>query len=391
MDPPSIRVLHAYKVYAPDADGGVPAAIRALARGLMPQVDSRVLTTRRPFAPRQLQVEGVAVERVAAFGSALSLPLAPSYPWRLRRAARWADLLALHAPFPLADLGAVAGGVGRAALVVHWHADILGRRVAAALLTPLLRAVLRRAERIIVSHSSVVAHSPWLGPFAAKCRCVPYGIDPAFWGTLPEEEQAEVAALRQRHPRLVVALGRLVPYKGFDVLIEAFTAVQGRLVIIGEGPERDRLAARIGALGLGGRVELAGRLAAPAVRRLLHAARVFAFPSVSAAESFGIAQLEAMAAGLPVVNTALPTAVPWVARDGEEGLTVPPGDPGALAVAISALLEDPARAQALGAAGRARVAAVFTEARYREGVLAIWREALAARAAPSGGAAAAMA
>lgn len=167
--------------------------------------------------------------------------------------------------------------------------------------------------------------------------------------------------------------------------------MRGRLVIIGEGPERSRLAARIGALGLSKRVELARRLAAPAVRRLLHAARVFAFPSVSAAESFGIAQLEAMAAGLPVVNTALPTAVPWVARDGKEGLTVPPGDPGALAVAISALLEDPARAEALGAAGRARVAAVFTEARYREGVLAIWREALAARTPPSGGAAVAMA
>jgi rhamnosyl/mannosyltransferase len=388
---PPLRVLHAYKSYLPETEGGIPAAIRSLACGLSPACESRVLATRPLSAPPRLVVDEVPVERVAAFGSALSLPLAPLYPWRLRQAARTADLVALHAPFPLADLALLARLPGRAVPVLHWHADILGRPIARALVAPAIRAALARAVRIVVSHPAMIEHSPWLEAVREKCRVVPYGVDPEEWGTLAPADLPVVSALRAARPRLVVAVGRLVPYKGFDVLVEAFAAVRGQLVIVGEGPERPRLAARIAALGLSDRVELPGRLDRAGLRRLLHAARVFAFPSVTAAEAFGIAQLEAMAAGLPVVNTALPTAVPWVARDGQEALTVPPGDAGALAVALSALLDDSPRAAALGAAARERVRTEFAESHYRARVLAVWREALAAAGTAGGRGAGALA
>jgi rhamnosyl/mannosyltransferase len=372
--PRRLRILHAYKTYLPETEGGIPAAIRSLAA--MPECESLVLATRPPLAPRRVLVDGVPVERAAAFGEALSLPLAPLFPLALRRAARQADLVALHTPFPLGDLGLLlAQGVP---LVVHWHADIIRQRRAARLLSPLIRRTLARAARIVVSHPGAADASPWLAPVAATCAVVPYGVDAEAWAALSPEEAAEAEALRARHPRLVAALGRLVPYKGFEVLVEAMASVDGTAVIVGEGPEKPRLAARIAALGLAGHVLLAGGLPRPRVKALLHAARVFAFPSVSPAEAFGIAQLEAMACGLPVVNTALPTAVPGVARDGQEAITVPPGDAGALAVALSALLDSPARAAALGAAGQARVRAGFTEAAYRSAALAVWREAAGA-------------
>lgn len=369
-----LSVLHAYKTYLPETEGGIPTAIRSLAA--MPECESLGVTTRAPLAPRRILVDGVPVERAAAFGQALSLPLAPLFPLALRRAARRADVIALHTPFPLGDLGALlAPGVP---LVVHWHADIVRQRRAARLVAPLIRRTLARAARIVVSHPGIVAGSPWLGPFAEKCAVVPYGVDAEAWSALTPDEAAEAEALRARHPRLVAALGRLVPYKGFHVLVEAMAAVDGTAVIVGEGPEHARLTARIAALGLGGRVLLAGRLPRPHVKALLRAARVFAFPSVSPAEAFGIAQLEAMACGLPVVNTSLPTAAPWVARDGEEAITLPPNDPAALAAALTALLDDPARAAALGAAAQARVRAEFTEAAYRARALVIWREAAGA-------------
>lgn len=373
-EPRRLRILHAYKTYLPETEGGIPAAIRSLAA--MPECESQVLATRAPLAPRRILVDGVPVERAAAFGEALSLPLAPFFPLALRRAARRADLVALHTPFPLGDLGAVlAPGVP---LVVHWHADIVRQRRAARLVAPLIRRTLARAARIIVSYPGIVAGSPWLAPFAGKCAVSPYGVDAAAWAQLTPDEAAEAASLRAQHPRLVAALGRLVAYKGFDVLAEAMAAVDGTAVIVGEGPDRARLAARIAALGLGGRVLLAGRLPRPRVKALLHAARVFAFPSVSPAEAFGIAQLEAMACGLPVVNTALPTAVPWVARDGQEAITTPPQDVAALSAALAALLDDPARASALGAAGQARVRAEFTDAATRARALVIWRAAAGA-------------
>jgi rhamnosyl/mannosyltransferase len=263
-------------------------------------------------------------------------------------------------------------------LVVHWHADIVRQRRAARLMAPLIRRTLARAARIVVSHPGIVTGSPWLPPFAGKCAVVPYGVDAEAWSALTPDEAAEAEALRARHPRLIAALGRLVPYKGFGVLVEAMASVDGTAVIVGEGPEQAWLSARIAALGLGERVVLPGRLPRGRVKALLHAARVFAFPSVSPAEAFGIAQLEAMACGLPVVNTALPTAVPWVARDGAEAITVPPGDSRALAAALTALLDDPARAAALGAAGQARVRAEFTHDAARARALVIWREAAGA-------------
>ena len=124
--------------------------------------------------------------------------------------------------------------------------------------------------------------------------------------------------LRARYPRLVVALGRLVTYKGFDVLLRALTQVDCHLLIIGTGKQRERLENIAADLGVGSKVSFLGYLSHDDVKVHLHAARVFAFPSITRAETFGIAQLEAMAAGLPIVNTSIPTGVPRIARDGIE-------------------------------------------------------------------------
>ena len=114
-------------------------------------------------------------------------------------------------------------------------------------------------------------------------------------------------------------------------------------------------------MGLNSRVRLTGLQERQQIKILLHAARAFPFPSLTLSESFGIAQLEAMAAGLPVVNTALATAVPHVARHGVEGLTVPPGDADALASALTRLLNDKELAEKFGrAAGIGRTVTSIT-------------------------------
>jgi len=114
----------------------------------------------------------------------------------------------------------------------------------------------------------------------------------------------------------------------------------------------------------------------PELRPLYHAADVFALPSVARSEAFGIVQMEAMACGVPVVNTALDTGVPFVSPDGVTGLTVPPGDAGALSAALARLLGDPALRARMGAAGRERVAGELSAATMLRRTLDLYREVL---------------
>jgi rhamnosyl/mannosyltransferase len=185
--------------------------------------------------------------------------------------------------------------------------------------------------------------------------------------------------MKRARPRHIVSLGRLVGYKGYDVLLRAMREIDGHATIIGEGPLLAELQQMATEFGVADRVHFAGRLERSEIRRLFHAAQVFAFPSVTIAEAFGIVQVEAMAAGLPIVNTSLPTTVPLVARHEQEALTVTPGDAGALAAALNRILGDPALAQRLGAAGKARARNEFDQSVFRTRMEAVYADALASR------------
>jgi glycosyltransferase involved in cell wall biosynthesis len=375
-----MRVLHAYKVFRPDIDGGIVSVIAIACGRSSPDLSSSILVARGRRGFGQTFDSGPAKGRaVASLGTFLGMPVAPGFPIALSAAMRQADVVALHLPFPLNDIG-VIGIPDRVGLVVHWHSEIHGRRLLARGLEPLVRRTLARADRIIVSNEAIVENSTLLRPHRVKCEVVPFGIDPNKWTLTSEAQTARSDSLRRSHPRLIVALGRLVPYKGFDVLIRALTEVDAQLIIIGTGAERrllEKLAAR---LKISDRVTLTGYLHNEDVKVHLRAARVYAFPSTTDAETFGISQLEAMAVGLPIVNTSLTTAVPRVARDGIEAVTVPPGDPLALAAALTRVLDDEALAKQLGAAGQARVRDEFEDTKFVARLHAIYREVHEARA-----------
>jgi rhamnosyl/mannosyltransferase len=349
-----LRVLHAYKVFPPDVVGGITEVIAYIAEGTAPRHESSVLVARSRGWGRRYTFGTIPVEALFSFGTLLSTPIALSFPFVLAKRSRNADLVALHQPFPLNDIGVTLGLPRETALVVHWHSEIVRQRSLTGLVAPFIRRTLARAQRIIVSHPTLVSASPFLTAHADKCAIIPYGIEIPYWAELDSVQRQRAEELRSRYPRLVIATGRLVPYKGFDVLIEALRQVDATAIIIGEGPLRPDLLRLAQQRGVADRLILAGKLSRDDLKVHLHAARLYAFPSVGAAEAFGIVQLEAMAVGLPIVNSDLPTGVPHVARHGLEALTVPPNDPAALGAAIAQLLAERGLAQRLGAAGRRR-------------------------------------
>lgn len=173
---------------------------------------------------------------------------------------------------------------------------------------------------------------------------IPNGVDATFWS--PGECIA-------RDPDLAIAAGRLLPLKGFDVLLEAMAACDrpgSRLILAGEGAEGPRLRQQIERLGLEGRVELAGFCERDKLRALFRQAGFFVMPSRR--EGMPLVLLEAMATGLPVVATSV-GGVPQVMVEGV-GEMVPPEDAGALASAMAKRFGQPAMQVRESASARAR-------------------------------------
>ncbi|WP_407181320.1 glycosyltransferase [Bradyrhizobium sp. STM 3562] len=367
-------VLHIFKVYYPDLFGGTLSVIRAICAGLKHKFAANVLVCSKSGGQRRLIVNDVPVERVRSFGDVLSLPLAPTYPLRLWRRIAEHDLLALHAPFPLADLVFAPGFARKRPLVVHWHADIVSHSSLRWLVQPLMRRTLQRANAIIVSDRALVGGTPLLREFADKCHVVPFGIDISKY-EWPPRRPPHVNG----RGRLVLACGRLVPYKGFDVLVRSAVNQSFEVWIVGEGRERERLERLIRELGVQDRVRLLGSVPDDELAKFMCIADVFVMPSVTDAETFGLVQLEAMAAGRPIINTSLDTAVPHVARDGIEAITVPPRDPTRLAEAINSLIADPERRRRMGDAARHRAATKYSTAAFQEGIEEVYRQAIASR------------
>jgi rhamnosyl/mannosyltransferase len=199
-----------------------------------------------------------------------------------------------------------------------------------------------------------------LSRYSGKTSIIPFGIDPAAWAITPERARraAEIRATVGRP--IVLFVGRLVPYKGVDVLLKAAASLPVHVVVAGDGPMRETWMREATAGADRATTAFPGALPDEDVKAWMHAAEVLVLPSVTAAEAFGVVQLEAMASGTPVISTSVRSGVPWVNRHGETGLVVAPGDVCALRSALETLLSDRQQRSRLGAAGVERVRSEFT-------------------------------
>jgi len=311
-----------------------------------------------------LAARGVSFERIPC-----PRDVDPVLAWRVRRAARRTGPDLLHTHLVHADVyGALAVTGTRTTLVSTKHND-----------DPFRSGRFRRLERLLTRRAALVVcitdalarfNRQTVGLPAEKLRVVHYGLDapPDAWGPPGGPElPADVPVL--------LAVCRLVPQKGVEVAIAALARVRerhdARLVVLGEGPLRAELEARASSLGVADAVSLPGRVGD--VAWWLRRATVVVHPVRW--EGFGLALLEAMLCSKPVVASAV-SSVPEIVADGETGVLVPPDDPAALAESIGALLDDTARATALGEAGRRRALAEFSVSKMAERTAAVYGEAL---------------
>jgi glycosyltransferase involved in cell wall biosynthesis len=220
------------------------------------------------------------------------------------------------------------------------------------------------------------------GVAPGRITVVPSGVEAERFTPSPERRAAARARYATPPAATVLAVvGALETRKGHDVLLRAVARLADPTIVVwcaGDGAERAALEAQRGALGLADRVRFLGRV--DDVAELLAGADVCVMPSRH--EGLGVAALEAMAAGLPVVASRV-GGLPEAIVDGETGCLVPPDDADALAGALARLVADRELRCALGAAGAARARARFSMDAMAAGTLAVYRR-LAAREARRG-------
>ena len=264
--------------------------------------------------------------------------IAPRMTFWLRKHASEYDIIHIHHPDPMAALALrLSGFKGR--VILHWHSDILSQRFFLYFYKPLQNWLIHRAEQIIGTTPVYVRESPYLQQAQKKCSAVPIGIDAL------KPDPTQVAGFKSRFPnqKLVLSIGRLVPYKGYPYLIEAMSLLPENyhLVIGGTGPLKESLEAQIQELGLHERVKLAGYIPDEDLAAWFGACDCFVLTSTMKTEAFGIVQIEAMSCHKPVVATRIPgSGVSWVNEDGVSGRNVTPGKPEEYAAAIQEVVEN---------------------------------------------------
>ena len=367
------RICYVLSHFHPQASGAERQALAQGAELVRRGHSVRVVTRAVVGWPRDETIEGVRVHRwvrTSNLGPLFGLSFVAGVIGSLRRLRPEYDLIHTHQGL----WEAISTGFGRpwlsgspvlvqaASSGYYGEAEELARTRG----FPVLRwAILRNPAFAAISAD---IETQWLALGVPPERMVRMasGVDARHFR--PGPAASEVEASLPPRPR-VVFTGRLHPQKNLDLLIDAWPGVArgsgASLVLVGQGPERDRLQARAASLGVADRVHFAGNVADPADH--LRAADAFALPSL--AEGMSNSLLEAMATGLPCLATAIGGNTDLLAP-GPAGILLPGSDPLAWSDALNRVLKDAAFAAQLGAEARRRVEVDFSLAavvdRYQE-------------------------
>jgi rhamnosyl/mannosyltransferase len=282
------------------------------------------------------------------------MPVSFEFIRKFKQMAKTSDIVHIHVPFPLGDLACLLSGY-KGKVVIYWHSDVVKQKKLLKLYKPIMERFLKRADCIVVATQGHIDGSPYISRYAEKCKIIPYGLnleDYIITGDLLTQKLHDKSNLK------VLFVGRLVYYKGVDVLVKAFAKVTGcELFIVGTGKLENEL--KTIADGMENSVHFLGSLSDENLKKALSDCDIFVLPSVENSEAFGIVQMEAMVYGKPVVNTSLPTGVPHVSLDGVTGITVEPSNVDALAKAIQSLVDDDQLRTLYGKNARERVLKTF--------------------------------
>ncbi|RMH81389.1 MAG: glycosyltransferase [Acidobacteria bacterium] len=283
------------------------------------------------------------VMKIPSYFRILSTTVSPGMVLKLKEIQNNYDIIHIHMPDPMANVATfLTKPKGR--IVMHWHMDIARYRGLLHLYKPFLIWLFRRADVVIVSSKSLREESEFSKYMEGKARILPLPINrKELMETQEDMEYASYLKKISNDRKIILSVGRLVYYKGFDTLIKSARYLPSYCVvfIVGDGPMKKQLSDMIVKYNLENKVFMLGKLNINQLVTCYKLCDVFCLPSKYKTEAFGLVQVEAMVFGKPIVSTKLQASGTCeVNIDKETGLCVKPDEPTALAEALLKIIDN---------------------------------------------------
>jgi rhamnosyl/mannosyltransferase len=354
-----MKVLHVYRTYFPDSQGGLEEVIRQTCLNTLDHgIESRVFALSPNPVPREIEApEGLVVRARQSFEVA-SCGFTFGGLAGFRRQVAWADVVHYHFPWPYADIMHMVAGHPECSIVTY-HSDIVRQKFLSMLYRPLMNHFLGSVARIVATSPNYFATSDVLSRFSDKVDIVPIGIDrrsyPELASDSPEFQRVEAEYGRG----FFLFVGVLRYYKGLHILLDAIREAPFDVVIVGSGPVEKELRRQARELGLDN-VRFCGYVTNEVKMALFQLCRGVVFPSYLRSEAFGVTLLEGAMCGKPLISAEVGSGTSHINVDQQTGLVVTPGCQRSLRLAMDRLYYHPDEARAMGARARERYEALFT-------------------------------
>ncbi len=370
-----MKVVHLFKIYLPDAHGGIQECIRQLClqTSRLGVENTVIAPSKNVSSCQEEQREECRLIRFPETVSLASTSLSFSLIGRYRDLVKDADLIHYHFPWPFADFLHISCRIKKP-YIITYQSDIVKQVFLKKLYSPLMRWFLSGAEAITVSSPKYLESSTDLAPYRNKCKVMLMGLDETSY---PIGSTSSLKKWQERLGRdFFLFIGVLRYYKGLQYLIKAVKGSRHKLVIGGSGPMESELKAMVNELGVESQVEFTGFLSEEDKVALFKLCKGFVFPSHLRSEAYGISLLEAAMFGKPLISCEIGTGTSYINQHEQTGFVVPPENPDSLRWAMDVLSDDLELARKMGTAARKRFLEKFTAKQMGETCFEIYKKVL---------------
>lgn len=369
-----MKILHISKFYPPYR-GGIEDVCYNIVHGIT-DVEQKVMCFNHTSTTEIFEIDNVEIIRVGIITELAQQPISFSYFFWLKKYIKKfsPDIIHLHLPNPLVCFYILLLLPIQTKLLLHWHSDIVAQKFIYRLIYPLEKKILKRANKIIITSPNYLEKSGPLSAFFNKIEVVPNMISLDKISTVEDiDKKVQNLCSLYNNKDIVFFMGRHVPYKGIEYLLEAEKYISADCIILiaGSGPLTEQLKKN----NRSPRVKFVGRIPDEEIKVYMTAASVFAFPSITKNEAFGVVLAEAMyCKATPVTFKIEGSGVNWVSLKDVTGLEVENKNSKLFGEAIDRLLHDELLRCNLAEQGYRRVVENFTMDSIQQKLKLIYNE-----------------